>query len=84
MAANLDARELPADQAQAATALMGDASTPVGSSGPPPGADRFSYELTVDDGERKRTFHWDETQVPDHVQPLLATLASRAHPAPTD
>lgn len=82
MTARVDAQELPLEQAQLVTKLMSDTSTPTAARTPAAGADRFSYELTIGEGARTRTFHWDETQVPDSVRPLLASLASRARPAP--
>jgi hypothetical protein len=82
MTANVDARELSAEQAQLVAELMSPGTAPA----PPPGGagapDRFSYELTVTDGERTRTYDWQEAEVPEAVRPLLASLGARARPAP--
>lgn len=78
MTARVAAHELPPEQAKLVAALLSEDSAPTAAERPAPGADRFSYELTLDDGDRTRTFHWPETEVPDHVQPLLASLTSRA------
>lgn len=82
MTARVDARELPVELAQVVTRLMGDDSTRAPASRPAGGADQFSYDVTLDDGGRTRTLHWEEPEVPDDVRPLLTNLASRAHPAP--
>src|SRR5262249_15269227 len=47
-----------------------------------PGADRFHYRVTVDDGERRHAVDLDEVAVPDGVQPLVDWLSRRATPAP--
>jgi hypothetical protein len=46
----------------------------------PGGADTFRYELDLDDGQRRRSLAWDETQVPEELRPLLGTLTSLARP----
>ncbi len=82
MTASVDTRKLPAAQAQLAADLMDPtsaASAPTTGVGAP---DRFSYELTVHDGEQAQTHNWSETEVPAVVQPLLASLGQRAQPAP--
>ena len=47
-----------------------------------PGADRFRYRLTVDDGERRHTVDLDEAAAPDGVWPLVDWLSRRATPTP--
>ena len=44
------------------------------------GADRFEYELSLDDGDRVRTFHWSDADLPESVRPLLEALQARATP----
>lgn len=44
------------------------------------GADQFQYQLDLDDGERHRSFAWDETQVPEAIRPLLGALTRLARP----
>lgn len=46
------------------------------------GADRFQYELDLDDGQHHRSFSWNESRVPEPVRPLLAALTRRARPGP--
>lgn len=46
----------------------------------PGGADRFHYQLDLDDGQRHRSFSWDETNVPDPIRPLLTALTRLARP----
>jgi hypothetical protein len=38
--------------------------------------------VTLHDGQRTRTLHWTEAEVPDEVKPVLASLTVRAKPAP--
>jgi len=82
MTAAVDTQELPKGQAQLAADLMNPrsaAATPPTVSGAP---DTFSYELTVDDGQRTQTHHWNESEIPEAAQPLLTSLRRRAQPAP--
>jgi hypothetical protein len=46
----------------------------------PGGADLFQYQLSLDDGQRHRSFAWDETQVPPAIRPLLEALTRLARP----
>ncbi len=79
MTASVDTKELAGEQAQLASALIEPSSTPAAAfSGAP---DAFSYQLPVNDGERTQTHHWAESEVPDALAPLLASLGSRARPA---
>lgn len=45
--------------------------------------DRFTYRLTVTDGERTHTVEMNGANVPDNLQPLLQELTAiaRSHPA---
>ncbi|APA99363.1 protealysin inhibitor emfourin [Nocardia seriolae] len=81
MTADVDVEDLPADQRRCVEALMTDARP--ASSGADGSADRFTYKIVISDGDRTWTHSWGETQVPEAVEPLLATLAERAHPAPS-
>ena len=78
LAADASSDDLPADQAGAARSLL--ASPPASSSSRPPGADRFSYELHLDDGTRQQTFHWSDADVPDQARSLLSALNRLARP----
>lgn len=44
--------------------------------------DRFSYTLELDDGSRRHTVQWAESDVPDEARPLLAELNRQARPTP--
>jgi hypothetical protein len=44
------------------------------------GADRFQYQLDLDDGQRHRSFAWDESQVPEPIRPVLRALTRLARP----
>ena len=46
----------------------------------PGGADQFHYQLSLDDGQRRRSFTWDETQVPPAIRPVLEALTRLARP----
>jgi len=82
MTASVDTAELPVEQAEVAAALMSPGSVPPSPAAAAGAPDRFSYELTVRDGEHTQTHHWTETPVPEVVQPLLTGLGHRARPAP--
>lgn len=82
LVATMDAGDLPADQAEVVAGLLSDDPAPSAPAPPPPGADRFAYELRLDDGQRARTIHWDEPEVPEAARPLLASLVRRARPTP--
>ncbi|GAB2441611.1 protealysin inhibitor emfourin [Nocardia tengchongensis] len=78
MTAEVDAADLPPEDARIAAGLLtGDPAGSAGTGVP----DGFSYELTVTDGTRTRTHRWSQPSVPAEVSPLLATLTSRATPA---
>lgn len=54
---------------------------PEGSSAPGGfGADRFQYQLRLDDGQHQRAFSWNEAQVPDEIRPVLGELTRLAKP----
>ena len=38
------------------------------------GADRFQYEITVEDGNQTHTIAAGESAVPNHLQPLVQHL----------
>lgn len=38
------------------------------------GADRFQYEITVDEGDRQHTIVASESALPEEVQPLVSQL----------
>lgn len=79
--ATASADQLPQEQVAALTGLLA-AETPseTHSTAPSAGADRFQYQLDLDDGQRHRSFTWDETQVPEPIQPVLGALTRLAKP----
>ena len=82
MTATVDASELPAEQAEMLTRLMTHGHVAPAAGGAPGAADQFSYDVTLHDGQRSRTLHWTEADVPEEVKPVLASLTVRAKPAP--
>ncbi len=48
----------------------------------PRGADRFTYRLTVTDGERTHTIELGDANVPEKLQPLLQQLTAIARTNP--
>ncbi len=44
------------------------------------GADRFQYQLDIDDGQNRRSFAWSEAQVPEDMRPLVDYLTRLARP----
>ena len=81
LTADAQSDELPTAQADVVRRLL--RRSPRATRGPsgPEGADQFSYTLELDDGTRRRTFHWGQHEVPGDVQPLLTALNRRAHPS---
>jgi hypothetical protein len=82
LTANAQSDDLPSEQADLARQLLTDSPTATPAPSVPQGADQFNYTLELDDGTRRRTFHWGEHEIPGDVQPLLTTMNHRAHPTP--
>jgi hypothetical protein len=81
LAVTLDSETLSAREAARLKRLIGraasiEASPPA--TGPRPGADRFQYRLTVEEGGRTRRLELDDASVPPALRPLLDYLAGRA------
>ena len=91
MAAGCLGADLPKDQAQVASDLLGEPTSdhargeakPGTPSAPSsgPGADQFNYTVRITHGTRSRTFNWSEARVPDLARPLLATLGGLSEPS---
>jgi hypothetical protein len=82
MTADALAHELSNEQAELATQLLDNPpGPPAGPSAGSAAADQFSYQLELDDGIRRHTFHWSEQEVPDLARPLLTAMHSRAAPS---
>jgi hypothetical protein len=80
LVATADTDDLPADQQKVVSRLLTeDLRGPVAS--PPGGADQFSYQLEIQQGDRTVRRHWQEPEVDESVRPLLASLTRQAKPA---
>jgi hypothetical protein len=82
MVASVELHELPAEVAQIVSTLMTDPPAWEGEPGRGGVPDGFSYELTIEDGDRTWTYHWEDPLIPDFVRPLLAALGTYVHPSP--
>jgi hypothetical protein len=80
MVATADTDDLPADQRDVVSRLLTEDLRGPGVS-PPGGADQFSYQLEIKQGDRTVRRHWKEPEVHESVRPLLASLTRQAKPA---
>ena len=80
MVATVDTVDLPADQQELVARLL-TADLSGAGVGRPGGADQFSYQLEIQQGDRLVRRHWQEPEVPEKVRPLLQSLARQAKPA---
>jgi hypothetical protein len=80
MAADVDADQLGSSHAAVVEDLLADEPAPAEQTSGGSGPDRFSYELTVHDADRSRTYRWGESEVPEPVRPLIDELSARAEP----
>lgn len=77
MAATIDSESLPPEEARELLDELDSANfftLPTLLSGEGGGADRFEYEITIDDGSRQHTVQAGDASLPDHVQPLVRHL----------
>ena len=72
----VDSDELPADTLQALRETVGAPR----SGAQPPGADRFTYELTLGEGVAATSALVPEHELPDALGPLLDRLATDGRP----
>jgi len=79
MAAAVDSGELSAEHRDLVSKLLTQDVRGPGVSRPG-GADQFSYELEIQEGDRMVRRHWDEGEVHESVRPLLAALTREAKP----
>ena len=77
--ATATADQLPGDHEARLRGLLTSGQVPQ-EPGAPSGADQFHYQLSLDDGQRRRSFAWDETQVPAEIRPVLHSLTRLARP----
>lgn len=77
LTATLDCKKLPPKEADHLKRLI-DATAffaqPASLRSATPGGDRFQFEVTVEDGGRRKTLEMDESSVPDTLRPLLEYL----------
>jgi hypothetical protein len=80
MVATVDSDDLSADhQDLVASLVAADLKAP--DAPQQRGADQFSYQLEIDNGDRTVRRHWDGPEVPETVRPLLTALTRQARPA---
>jgi hypothetical protein len=80
MVATVDTAELPAEQQEVVSQLLTEDLRGPGASRPG-GADQFSYQLEIRQGDRTVRRQWSEPEVHEAVRPLLASLTSQARPS---
>ncbi len=77
LANTIDSEELPEEEVQALVSELDSAhffELPPSLSGDMGGADRFQYEITVEDGRQTHTIAAGESALPGNVQPLVEHL----------
>jgi hypothetical protein len=80
MAATVDSGDLAADQQSVVSRLLTEDLRGPGVS-QPGGADQFSYQLEIRQGDRTVRRRWEEPEVHEAVRPLLAALTRQARPS---
>jgi hypothetical protein len=80
MVADVDSDDLAADQQDVVSRLLTEDLRGPGA-GRPGGADQFSYQLEIHQGDRTVRRHWEEPEVHEAVRPLLAALTRQAKPS---
>jgi hypothetical protein len=84
LASTIDSDALPEEEVQALQSEIDNAhffELPTQFSETGGGADRFQYEITVEDGHKKHTIEAGESALPGHVQPLIQHLERLARTA---
>lgn len=74
-----DTHKLPKEESDELNALVQGSSffdLPSTLLSPPGGADRFSYRITVEQGDRQHTVEFGEAAQPESIQPLVQKLVS--------
>jgi hypothetical protein len=77
LTSTIDSNALPEEEVQALRSELDNAhffELPTLLSGEAGSADRFQYEITVEDGRKKHKIEAGETALPGHVQPLVQHL----------
>ncbi len=81
LAATIDSSNLPAEEVQALKNELQTANffnLPARLTGSSGGADRFQYEITVEDGGKKHTIETGESSMPDSLQPFVQHVEALA------
>ena len=84
LTATLDTEVLPPEEGARLRRLITASSffdQPTSRASPPRGADRFQYQVTVEDGDRIKKVEIDESSVPTAFRPLLDYLVDLARTA---
>ncbi|BEP14880.1 hypothetical protein acdb102_31910 [Acidothermaceae bacterium B102] len=79
LVADVAAADLPPADAQTVAGLVDHPPAPAPQGRVP---DEFTHELTLRTGSGEQAYVWGDTQVPDEVRPLLASLRALAAPSP--
>ncbi len=77
LGSDFDSAEMPADQTAELTRLVSDArffELPAAITPEKPGADRFQYSISVDDGAQKHCVEFEQGSAPEYLQPLVQWL----------
>ena len=77
----LDTEQLPPEEANRLSRLIAAAALfdqPPSLKSGAPGADRFQYRVTVEEGERRKKVEMDESSAPKALRPLLDYLIDSA------
>lgn len=80
MVAALDTADLSADQQDLVETLL-TADVPSPPVTQPGGADQYTYQLEIHQGDRTVRHNWEEPDVPETVRPLLVALTRQAKPS---
>jgi hypothetical protein len=84
MEATIDTEKLPPAEAQILENELASAdffNLPAKTSSPGPGADRFTYRITVESGDRSHTVEAGEASAPERLLPLIERLNDLARSA---
>ncbi len=79
MLSTLDTHQLSPEEAQELLKLIQESNffeLPPQISSPGGGADRFSYRITVDQGDRQHTVDFSDAAQPESIQPLVQKLVT--------
>lgn len=84
MVASVDVDDLPTETAssvRSALAAVGRKKAPAAADGPPPGADRYQYDLVIEDDGGRRTVRAHDGALTPELQTVVDALLPLAGPA---